>query len=226
MTEPKMVQRVQVSVLLAHLLHGVFYIPPGDERVDDVLSHITSGEAMIQNRATGEKRAVVEDEVFDNMEFALLTPEAWGCSPKARTRRKAKEVGEYQLTITGTQGDVINRALDLYYRLMMGQLGEIAAVMRHRSMLRGDSFGAIDWRRVDDLLAELKGIVFPTLGSAFYGIASPEVPDEAKKMCDLRDVIRHCIAWDRNPEGGHTTNFNDPMKHGSEPLAKMKRTHG
>jgi len=52
---------------------------------------------------------------------------------------------------------------------------------------------------------------------------SEKIHDVFRIAWDLQQVIRHRLAWDRNPKGGIQVSFDDPLKSSREPLASIKR---
>lgn len=121
----------------------------------------------------------------------------------------------YQLTITEKQAEVIQRALEFYGRVSMGQLDEVEFVC------------PIDQLQADKTLGRsaLETAKFAFTGlrnGAYIGVSG--VNDNAKIAWDIHQVIRHRISWDRNPEGGWTTNYDEPMHYSNtEKLPIMKK---
>jgi hypothetical protein len=111
--------------------------------------------------------------------------------------------------ISEKQARIIISALDFYSRIGIGQFREIVSAfswwqrdeqwLNHRDEVE---------RLIHDAQFNLTGMPF----NASYGIFSPEVPESAKIAWDIQQVIRHRLAWDRNPKGGMTVDFDTPMK--------------
>ena len=122
----------------------------------------------------------------------------------------------YQLTVTKDQAKVMQQALDLYTRILMGQLHMVPETVARE-------YGTFpEYEQLERTMAELKDMLFPGKpGQAAFGIGSPELADKAKISVDILDVIRHRIAWDENPEGGLGVNFHSPMHWGTERLPEM-----
>ena len=123
-----------------------------------------------------------------------------------------------QLEMTEAQARKTLVALDLFYRIHMGQLGEILYNL-NQSPAYDDV--KIDREHCERIMWELRAHLFPDLGGAhgaFLGIRSEKVPEHAKTVCDVYQAIRHAMAWDRSPEGGITVDFDKPTKFGSEPM--------
>lgn len=125
---------------------------------------------------------------------------------------------KYRLELTEEQCGVMNTALELYFRLGMGQLSELAW-----------HFAPIEDRdRVEVLLREMKRLMYPKLDhNAYYSISSHEIDDTFRVACDIRDVVRYQLAGDRDPSRKTwSVDHNKPMHMSKEPLPKIERiTH-
>lgn len=130
----------------------------------------------------------------------------------------AKDDGKYTLTISERQGDVLTWALDLFMRIGIGQVGEALTVA-------DATFKKFDpkWH---ELRTVMESISYHLTGIRHGGpsITNKEVVNDVFRVaCDLRDVIRHRLSWDRHPEGGWTVNFDKPWGWSeSEPLATIE----
>jgi hypothetical protein len=126
----------------------------------------------------------------------------------------------YRLTISRHQAQVINEALDLYARLHMGQVDELAYLYRALANQRGLSAEATE--AIDGHCAAVSRLVGPASGG-YYGIAHQLVSDTARVAHDIKQVVRHRLAWDRTPDGGMQVDFDQPHAYGSEPLPTIDR---
>ena len=131
----------------------------------------------------------------------------------------------YTLTITENQARLIAQALELVSRVQMGQWPEFIDWLPHRHLF--------DWHDLREKLqpvmsehfrkAKPEGCQYAIDGwGSHYGIYSEFIPDTARVAWDLQKVIQHRLAWDRNPEGGFTVDFDKPAHAGKEPLAIIK----
>lgn len=104
-------------------------------------------------------------------------------------------------------------ALDVYSRIKMAQIWMVRDLFYHTHNK--------DLDQVDKLLEELAKITFPEFRGrgpgCCYGIGQEPVGDGTEAF-DIQQVIRHALAWKRQPQGGITVDFGEPMKWGSEPL--------
>ena len=124
----------------------------------------------------------------------------------------------YELSISEKQARVMVDALDLFSRIGIGQLRE---VLRHpqyeRVILRDNE----SYKYCERLLDQIKKLLTGFGPSASYGIACPEVHDDSNIAYDLLQVIRHRLAWDRNPKGGIEVYFDRPIQLSKEELAEI-----
>lgn len=114
--------------------------------------------------------------------------------------------------ISGKQLHVMLEALDLYSRLLCGQLDELEWFFKLHS-----EPGTV--KNIDDVILELKKRVFPQLSeTSSYPIAGSKTPTESQIAYDLLCVIRNGLAWHTNPQGGWTVDFDPPLHTADEPL--------
>lgn len=118
---------------------------------------------------------------------------------------------------------VLSDALDLYLRIRLGQLEEVIDPWLFAK--RGDGLEQTAERLelARRLLPEFKYALTGFSSTASWGIGAEDLPDVARVAVDIKDVIRHHLAWERKPEGGHTVDFHEPMHWGSEPLPVVER---
>lgn len=124
----------------------------------------------------------------------------------------------YQLFITESQAQVLVDALDLYSRIGSGQLEEVSHILRLNPGIQHEKVAA-----VEGLAKEAANCWMGRAGGR-HGISSEKIHDVFRVAWDLQQVIRHRLAWDRNPKGGIQVNFDEPLKSSREPLASIKRT--
>ena len=132
----------------------------------------------------------------------------------------------YHLTITESHARLIAQAMDLVSRIQIGQWHEFIGWLPPTKKFCHHSLR----EQLLPVMAEHfrktkpEGCPYPIDGwGSHYGIHSPFVPDTARVAWDLKKVIEHRLAWDRNPEGGFTVDFDGPHHVGGEPLAIIKR---
>lgn len=122
----------------------------------------------------------------------------------------------YNLQVNEEQLAMIQKALDLYSRLGIGQVEELANPFTSPYPIVSE--------KGKEILKEFKKEVFPELDSgAYYSIFSKEAPENAKIGYDLIQVIRNFLAYERKPEGGITVDFDTPMQTSEQPLSKIER---
>jgi hypothetical protein len=124
---------------------------------------------------------------------------------------------KYTLTLNEDQARILIRALDLYSRIGIGQFEEVAQVYDRGLKL---DLPTRDRIRVGLNIAKAEA-GHPVNGS--YGIHNAKVDDEFRVAYDLQKVVRHRLAWDRQPQGGLGVDFDTPDQSGSQPLATIVR---
>jgi hypothetical protein len=118
----------------------------------------------------------------------------------------------YQLSVNQTQARVLQEALDLYSRILMGQLSEVSHKIH----------GPYDHQEANKYLEIAKTIIFPNLErGASYGVGG--ACEESKISYEMMAVIRRFLAFERNPEGDFLVDFDTPLKVSKEPLPDFKR---
>ena len=141
----------------------------------------------------------------------------------------------YTLTITEKQEKALMDATDLLQRIQLGQWREIEDNLPLKKPIDYEQFhnqlrliGSI---LSNHLLDNIDGY------ASSLGIGHPELPESNGILYDLHCVIRNKLAWERAVEQGiiesedserkwpemMTTDFDPPMKWGSEKLAMMVR---
>lgn len=117
---------------------------------------------------------------------------------------------------------IIADALELYTRIRLGQIEQVIEPWRFAK--RGDTFDQTPELLGDAefQLGTFKAALTGFSPTASWGIGAEEVPNTARVAIDVRDVIKHFLAWERKPEGGHSVDFHKPMHWGSEPLPTVE----
>ena len=131
---------------------------------------------------------------------------------------------KYTITVTENQARLIAQALDLVSRLQMGQWSEFIDWLPHQRQFCRHNLR----EQIQPIMSEHfrktkpEGCQYAIDGwGGHYGVYSEFIPDTARVAWDLQKVIEHRLAWDRQPEGGFTVDFDGPRHVGGEPLAKI-----
>lgn len=123
----------------------------------------------------------------------------------------------YVLELSKNQARIVVDALDLYMRIGIGQFKEVARVYDY-----GFDRADVDMEALRGALEEASRTQgFGTGGS--YGIHSERVNDVFRQAYDIKQVVRHRLAWDREPNGGIGVDFDTPRQIGALPLPRISR---
>lgn len=131
-------------------------------------------------------------------------------SPKSRKASKRR----YVLELSERQAQVLSQAAELYARLGMGQFDKL------------DRFFWKPQKSLDQARTYLDALRMIKNGSvnAHPSLRSAEVDDDYRVLYDLHQVIRHRLAWDREPQpqGLRGVSYDDPYQMSKdEPLARI-----
>lgn len=119
---------------------------------------------------------------------------------------------KYNLEVSEEQVQTISLALDILSRLEGGQLERCFSMIPWKYQENQDEANAL----LEKLQMLLTGMPNGSLGIG-------NISDQAKCAFDLHHVIRHHLAWERNPAGGVTVDFHKPLHKAREPLAKISK---
>lgn len=116
-----------------------------------------------------------------------------------------------KLTLTDQQAQVLVDSLDLFSRILLGQLESVAHVMMKHEVSKLDD---TDWEYYHILEERLRSSKY-LLGferNGGLGIHNEKVDDNARVAYDVQQVLRNHLAWKRNPDGGILVCFDKPHK--------------
>ena len=100
------------------------------------------------------------------------------------------------------QAELVKKSLDLYSRILTGQLGEIEYLFRFYD-------NKYDKDKVSKILDDLKLELFPELNSnSYHSIHSDKINDSARVAYDMLQVIRFHMATYRG--GSWTVDHSPP----------------
>lgn len=121
------------------------------------------------------------------------------------------------LTMSMEQAQLLAAACEFYARIHMGQWREI--INSCLDIARDDFCEARD--QIEPLLNQARQIVWPELQhpGASWGIGKFE---DADIVWEIYEVLRHAIAWHREPKGGRGVDFYRPMSFSGRALANCK----
>lgn len=177
---------------------------------------------------------------FDLHLAAKSVPQTWADPevPEAHGFKAAakEQDGTYLLRLTEEQAQTLVAACDLYSRIGIGQLEEIArlarmGVLAHKDNPDGAVADSLDMAEEALVTAKLHLTGMPS--NASFGIHSDKVRPTYKIAWDLQQVIRHRLSWDRRgnpakrewsgPDSMMGVNYDEPHASSGMPLAKMEK---
>lgn len=131
-------------------------------------------------------------------------------------KKKSIPLRKYVLELSETQAQAMVAALESFTRLGMGQYSAAMELSIPFTKFPGYN------RELEACYRQIKSIIHGLTGSEYYSISSSELPESVKVAHDIFQVVRHRLAWDRNPEGGFTVDFSPPLKVSKEILPILK----
>jgi hypothetical protein len=122
------------------------------------------------------------------------------------------------------QAEVLSDAAEFLCRVGMGQLDAVMNMARFGGITgkAGEPIGFDQLDEGDRLVNQLQLVLTGYPSNASKGIGNEHTPAAAKIAFELHKALRHRLAWDRNPQGGHGVHFDDPyslLRYSSEPEA-------
>lgn len=132
---------------------------------------------------------------------------------------------EYVLTLSERQAQDLVLALDAVVRLGIGQLKIIDELVQSRHIARYDDNQAMWLGEARDKFREQLAGLSALLGYPAHtslGVGHQSVHPAIHRLTDLHDVLRHAVSWAREPGGGFTVNFDEPVHYGDEPLPTVE----
>jgi hypothetical protein len=129
---------------------------------------------------------------------------------------------EYILKLNEKQIEILKKSLDFISRLQIGQISEIRDTFN--SPL-SDRINEENKNSLRENLIKIKKDLFPELHeeNAYFSIYNKQKsPENARIAYDIYQVIRYTLAYDKNPKGGTTVDFNEVFPASSEEPPKLE----
>ena len=130
------------------------------------------------------------------------------------------EITGYTTEIEVSQKDayILIDALDIYMRLRIGQWGMVldhapdmeAVTHEDKSVTFQKVQDYTKFHCYRDIMNRWGAEYINYVPNGSFGIHSDAVEDVARVAYDMKQVIRHRIAWDQNPEGSFGVDFDKP----------------
>lgn len=123
---------------------------------------------------------------------------------------KINNTNDYEIIISFEEWTVINKALELYSRLGIGDFKELKNIFSNYCNFE---FNEIEMIK---LIKPIRAFYFKDLKktdlSHHYSIFSNNSLEKSKIAYDIIQVIRYKLAYFNNPNGENTIDFNTPLK--------------
>jgi len=129
--------------------------------------------------------------------------------------------------LSPSQAGFISEALELATRLGLGQIDYLLEYIKYGGVT--DEEGKLlPFEKIAEaghLVSQLRRVLTGFDPGRSKGIGSPAVPAKAAAAYEIGKVIRHRLAWDRNPRGGIGVDYDDPylLKYTDEPRVALNR---
>ncbi|BAT56567.1 hypothetical protein NOS3756_55790 (plasmid) [Nostoc sp. NIES-3756] len=117
------------------------------------------------------------------------------------------------LDLNNEQLAVVSKACELFARIHMGQLEEIAWLF--------SSLPEERYQELTETLKELNTLITQMPKQSHFGIRSEQVPKIAKSAYDIHQVISNYLAWKQTPQGGVGGYFDSPVQYSTIPLPRI-----
>lgn len=127
----------------------------------------------------------------------------------------------YEIHLSEKAIYIIIQALDLYSRVGMGQLETVKDVLLKSEKSRENILKNRD--AIERLLDLVKEMAMELSPSSYQSIMSPEISDDFRTAYDMIQVLRNRLAWDREPKGGFTVDFDPLFQTSPDPPVKIKK---
>lgn len=124
----------------------------------------------------------------------------------------------YTIEVNESQLYALMNAIENESRIMLGQFDVLKDICyRHNGP-------KISWDEMRDVEWQLKQMFYPELSlNAYHGIHSDQIPNRARTLFDLYQVMRNVVAWNHSLVRQWTVNFDDPYVTDNEnPLPIVK----
>lgn len=137
---------------------------------------------------------------------------------------------EYQFTLSEQQAKAYCIALEIFARLHLFQFDVIPEQFRHGDMKpvrrQGDpeitpANRMLLVEQLEALAAQMKRAVGLSPSSSL-GVASDAVAEVGKHAWDGYQALRRALAFQRQPEGGFTVEFDTPLRTANEPVPVIR----
>lgn len=139
------------------------------------------------------------------------------------------------VSLTLGQASAVCEGLDLHSRIVMGQVREIATLMRTGEMRVRDDAAPGGFRvarveesdQVEELMRQVANVLGHPPGGSF-GIGAEAIGQAARRTYEVKKALEKAVADHRNPGGNFTANDGIIVRYTQDPLptARIEETVG
>jgi hypothetical protein len=135
-------------------------------------------------------------------------------------------VKKYELSnITEDQIHIIKDALEMYFRLGLGQINNVLDdfMLQQHDTFKDTRLDVLNNPLFKNALWTIKHEMFNLkTNNSYWGIYSDAIDNKNRVACEMYQCIRHCDAWDRFPEGGIMCMFDAPSSMSGKSMIDVK----
>lgn len=125
---------------------------------------------------------------------------------------------KYEIELDEEQMETVIHSLEFYYRIYIGQWQEIPRELIDLN----DNEYLEKYDETCSLLMDARKVVYPELPADTSTNYSVTKFDKSINAMEIHEVLRHCRAWAKNPNGGWTVDFDRPISFSGKPLCKCR----
>jgi hypothetical protein len=123
-----------------------------------------------------------------------------------------KEEVRWVLDLPRAHASCMRQIIELTVRLGIAQLRELTHLIRCDEITH--PVGAIALKDVDHIETLVDDLQYALTGfgrGASFGIYSPAIHPDVRRAWYINKLVRHRLAWDATPTGGHGVDHDEPM---------------
>lgn len=137
-----------------------------------------------------------------------------------REQNEHRTKTNYCLTINGHQAALLQKILDVFVRVSIGDFGDLAHFINYLHKKDYPRYGE-DNNFTLSLLRQIQRDLTGFDANAHYGVGHPNQHEDGRIAIDIEQVLRKCIA-DAEQHPDYSVWHHDPLKYSQQPLPKCE----